>query len=463
MSQKRKSRIPHTFVLLFSLIVLAAIGTYVLPAGQFDRMTDPVTHKTIVVPGTYHQVDPSPVGFFDVFISVQKGMIDASTVVFFVFIVYASFYTVLKTGALHSFIGFLLRVLEGKEIIIIPVFMYLFALGGSVFGMFEETFGFIPLFVGLAIAMGYDAIVGMCMVSLGVAMGFAAAFMNPFTVGLAQKFAELPLFSGMGYRLICWFVIVTMAVLWTIRYAIKIKKDPTKSLVYGLDMGELALDHNELINKHFHPRDKAILAMVVFMVGLLIWGVIKKGWYFNELAGIFLIMGILAGTLAGWGPNKIAVTFLEGAREIVFGALVIGLSRGILIVMREGNIIDTVIYGLSQPLSAFPSWVAAEGMLFVQTLINFFIPSGSGQAATTMPIMAPLADLLNIKRQVAVLAYQFGDGFSNVLWPTTLLPVICSIAKVPIDRWWRFFVPFFLLLLPVQMIFIAIAVAIGWQ
>jgi len=463
MSQKKKSRVPHTFVLLFSLIVLAAIGTYVLPAGQFDRMTDPVTHKTIVVPGTYHQVDPSPVGFFDVFISVQKGMIDAASVVFFVFIVYASFYTVLKTGALHSFIGFLLRVLEGKEIVIIPVFMYLFALGGSVFGMYEETFGFIPLFVGLAIAMGYDAIVGMCMVCLGVAMGFAAAFMNPFTVGLAQKFAELPLFSGMGYRLICWFVIVTMSILWTMRYARKVKKDPTQSLVYGLDMGELALDHNELINKHFHPRDKAILAMVVFMVGLLIWGVIKKGWYFNELAGIFLIMGILAGALAGWGPSKIAATLLEGAREIVFGALVIGLSRGILIVMREGNIIDTVIYGLSQPLAAFPSWVAAEGMLFVQTLINFFIPSGSGQAATTMPIMAPLADLLNIKRQVAVLAFQFGDGFSNILWPTTLLPVICSIAKVPIDRWWRFFIPFFLLLLPVQMIFIAVAVAIGWQ
>jgi uncharacterized ion transporter superfamily protein YfcC len=336
---------------------------------------------------------------------------------------------VLKTGALHSFIGFLLRVLEGKEIIIIPVFMYLFALGGSVFGMYEETFGFIPLFVGLAIAMGYDAIVGMCMVSLGVAMGFAAAFMNPFTVGLAQKFAELPLFSGMGYRLICWFVIVTMSILWTMRYARKVKKDPTQSLVYGLDMGELALDHNELINKHFHPRDKTILAMVVFMVGLLIWGVIKKGWYFNELAGIFLIMGILAGTLAGWGPSKIAATLLEGAREIVFGALVIGLSRGILIVMREGNIIDTVIYGLSQPLAAFPSWVAAEGMLFVQTLINFFIPSGSGQAATTMPIMAPLADLLNIKRQVAVLAFQFGDPLPRT--SAARLPTPC-FKRLPV-------------------------------
>lgn len=463
MSTERKSRVPHTFVLLFFLIVVAAIGTYVLPAGQFEREADPNTGRTIVVAGTYDHVDPSPVGFFDTFIAIQKGMVNAGDVVFFVFLIYASFYVVLQTGALHSLIGFLLRVFEGKEGLIIPIFMYFFALCGSVFGMYEETYGFIPLFVGLAVAMGYDAIVGVSMVSLGVAMGFAAAFMNPFTVGLAQKFAELPLFSGLGYRIVSWFVLTSMAVLWTLRYASKIKKDPTKSIMYGVDMGSLALNHDELINRHFRNREKVILIVVVSTVGFLIWGVITRGWYINELAGLFLIMGITAGVIAGWGPNKIALTFLEGCRDIVFGALVIGLSRGILIVMQEGNIIDTVIYGMAQPLSVFPTWVAAEGMLIVQTLINFFIPSGSGQAATTMPIMAPLSDLLEIKRQVAVLAYQYGDGFSNLLWPTASIPVICSIAKVPIERWWRYYVPFFLILLPVQMIFLAIAVMIGYS
>ncbi len=460
MTQK-KSKVPHTFVLLFGLILLAAIGTYVLPAGQFDRMEHPVTHRTVVVPGSYHTVDPSPVGFMDLFISIQKGMIDAADVVFFVFIVYASFFVVLQTGALHAFIGWLLRVTKGKEIVIIPVFMYTFALGGSIFGMYEETFGFIPLFVGLGIAMGYDAIVGVSMVAFGVAMGFAAAFINPFTVGLAQKFAELPLLSGLNFRLVSWFVMVTMAVLWTMRYALKIKKDPTKSLMYGVDMGALALDHDELLNHRFSSRDKSILAVVVLSVALLVWGVMEKGWYFDELAGLFLIMGFACGFLAGWGPSKLASVYVDGARDIVFGSLVIGLSRGILIVMREGQIIDTVIYGLALPLANFPRWVAAEGMLVVQTLINFFIPSGSGQAATTMPIMAPLADLLGITRQTAVLAFQYGDGFSNILWPTTLLPVICGIAHVPIDRWWRFFVPFFLLLFPIQMIFMAVAVAIN--
>ena len=455
-----KGKVPHTFVLLFGLMVLAVVGTYVLPAGQFDRIQDEQTHKTIVVPGSFHTVEKTPVGFFDTFIAIQKGMIDAGDVVFFVFIVYASFYTVLKTGALHSFIGWLLRILRGKEILMIPVFMYTFALGGSIFGMYEETFGFIPLFVGLAIAMGYDAIVGMSMVCFGVAMGFAAAFMNPFTVGLAQKFAELPLLSGLGFRLVSWFVMTTLAVIWTVRYANRIKKDPTKSLMYGIDMGALALDHDDLVQRQMTGRDKAILAVVVLSVGLLVWGVMEKGWYFDELAGLFLIMGFTCGALAGWGPSQLASTYVEGAKDIVFGALVIGLSRGILIVMKQGQIIDTVIYGLAQPLATLPRWIAAEGMLVVQTLINFFIPSGSGQAATTMPIMAPLSDLLGITRQTAVLAFQYGDGFSNILWPTTLLPVMCGISHVPIERWWRFFVPFFLLLFPVQMIFMAVAVAI---
>lgn len=459
----RTMKVPHTFVLLFALIILAVIGSYIIPAGEFDRAKDPNSGRTVVVSGTFHKVEQNPLSFFDTFISVQKGSIDAADVVFFVFFVYASFYIVLQTGALHSFIGWLLRTLKGKEIVLIPVFMYVFALGGSVFGMYEETFGFIPLFVGLAIAMGYDALVGMSMVSMAVAMGFAAAFMNPFTVGVAQKVAELPLFSGMGFRIIVWFTFVTMAIVYTLVYAHKIKKDPSKSLLVGTDMGKLALNHDELLEKKFSGRDKIILLWVVVIIGLLVWGVIVKGWYFDELAGLFIIMGVFAGFIAGWGPSKIAATFLEGCKDIVFGALVVGLSRGILIVMREAKIIDTIINAMAAPLSYLPRWLAAEGMLVVQTLINFFIPSGSGQAATTMPIMAPLSDLLGIHRQVAVLAFQFGDGFSNILWPTTALPVICSIAKVPIEKWWKYFVPFFGWLILAQAIFIAIAVVIGLQ
>lgn len=360
------------------------------------------TGRTVVVAGSFHEVESSPVGPFQAFVSIQKGMVDAASIILFYFLVYASFFVVLETKALHAFIGWLLRLLKGKELIMIPVVMFVFAVAATTFGMYEESYGFIPLFVGLGIA-------------------------------------------------------------WTMRYALKIKKDPTKSLMYGVDMGCLALDHDELIGMPFSGRGKVILTIVCATVAALVWGVMKQGWYLDEIVGLFLIMGIVSALVAGWGADKIAVTYLEGCREIVFGAMVIGLSRGVLVVLNDGKIIDTVIYGLAQPLAHFPSWVAAEGMLFVQTLINFLIPSGSGQAATTMPIMAPLSDLLGVTRQTAVLAYQFGDGFSNLIWPTASVPIICAIAKVPMAKWWKYYVPFFLLILPVQMLFIAAAVALNLQ
>jgi len=461
--QKKHMKVPHTFVILFFLIVLATIGTYIVPAGVYDRVVDPGTGRSIVNPGTYHFVTQTPVGIFTMFIDVYKGLIDAADIVFFIMISYACFYLIIVSGALNSAIGALLRKTKGKEGFIIPIFIYLFATCSTFFGMFEEAFGFVPIFVGLAIAMGYDAIVGMSVVAMGCGLGFAAAFMNPFTVGLAQKFAELPLFSGLGLRIVSWFVFVTMGVIWTMCYAKKIKNDPSKSIMKGIDMGALAFDHNELINSKMTAKNKLTILILFISMCFLVWGVLEKGWYFNELCALLLITGFACGAANGYGPSRIAEIYIEAWKDIIFGATIVGVSRGVLVVMREGNIIDTVIYGLAAPLATLPKWVAAEGMLFVQTLINFFIPSGSGQAATTMPIMAPLSDLLGIERQVAVLAYQFGDGFSNILWPTTLCPVICGLAKVPIERWWKYFVPFFGILLVVQMIFIFVAVSIGYN
>ncbi|MCG0276515.1 MAG: TIGR00366 family protein [Thermosediminibacteraceae bacterium] len=454
-------KIPHTFVILFSLIIIAAIATWIIPAGQYDRVEDPNTGKMTVVPSSFKYIKPSPVGFFDTFVAVQKGMVDAASIIFFIFIVYASIYIVLKTGALDNAIAYTIKRLEGKELLIIPISMYLFGLGGAIFGMSEETLAFIPIMVSLAIALGYDAIVGMSMVSLGVNTGFSAAFMNPFTIGVAQGIANLPLFSGMGFRIVNFIVFETLAVLWTMRYAAKIKKNPSASIVKDLDYSTFKIEGKEL-NTEFTGRQKIILIIVGLTMAVLIYGVLKLGWYIDELAGLFLIMGIACGFVGGFNSSKIAEYFVEGCKEVISGAFVVGLGRGILMVMNQGKITDTIVYALSQPLLLLPKWVAAEGMLLVQTLISFFIPSGSGMAAVTMPIMAPLADVLNITRQVAVLAFQYGDGFSNLLWPTTLIPVICGIAKVPIDRWWKYYTPFFFMLLIVQMIFIAVAVAINY-
>ena len=458
-----KMQMPHTYVLLFSLIVLAAIGTYVIPAGVYQRVADPVTGRQIVDPATFKYVASTPVNAFQTFIDVYKGLVSAADIIFFIMISYACFYLVLVSGALNAAIGALLRMTKGKNTLIMPFFLYMFATAATFFGMFEEAFGFIPIFVGIAIAMGYDAIVGMSVVAMGCGLGFAAAFMNPFTVGVAQKIAELPLFSGLGFRVISWLVFVTMGALWLMRYSAKIKKDPTKSLMYGIDVGSLALDHNELVNSTFTTRNKMVLVTLFVGMGFLVWGVLERGWYFDELCGLLLITGCACGLVNGWGPSKIAEVFIEAWKDIIFGACVVGISRAVLVVMQQGQIIDTVIYTLAAPLALLPRWIAAEGMLFVQTLINFFIPSGSGQAATTMPIMAPLADILHIPRQIAVLAFQYGDGFSNILWPTTNLPVMCSLAKVPIEKWWKYFIPFFLLLYLVQMVFIFVAVMINYS
>jgi uncharacterized ion transporter superfamily protein YfcC len=458
---KKYLRVPHTFVVIFMITILMALLTWIIPAGEFDRALDPKTGRTVVVAGSYHKVQPSPVGFFELFKSVQLGMIDAAQIIFFVFIVYSSFYIVIKSGAFNGVIGSLIRVTRGKEIWMIPVFMLAFAVGGATFGMFEETYAFIPIFIGLAIALGYDAIVGICMVNLGVAIGFAAAPLNPFTVGIAQTIAELPLFSGMGFRTIGLIIFLLISILYTMNYASKIKRNPSKSLVKDIDFGAFAPRKDDLLKTEFSLRHKAIIAIVGASIVSLVVGVLIFGWYINELAALFLLMGIACGLTAGYSPSKIATVFLEGCASVVFGALIIGLARSILIVAEMGHVADTIIYGLAKPITSMPGGAGAEGMLATQTLINFLIPSGSGQAVTSMPIMTPLADLAGINRQVAVLAYQFGDGFSNMLWPTAGIAVISGIAKVPLDRWWRFYLPLFGMLLLIQLALIGLAFGIN--
>jgi uncharacterized ion transporter superfamily protein YfcC len=255
---------------------------------------------------------------------------------------------------------------------------------------------------------------------------------------------------------------IAVASLYTMRYALKVQADPTKSLVYGEDFSSLAMDEKKLETHPFGFREKLIL--VIFAAGIvaIVYGCKEYHWYFEEICAVFMLMAFASAAVMGWGPNVVAGKMSAGLTEITMACMMIGIARGILVVLRQGHIIDTVVYGMSIPFSGFSHWVAAEAMLAMQTLLNFLIPSGSGQAATSMPIMAPLADLLGISRQVAVLAFQFGDGISNVLWPTAFAPVIAGLAGVKISTWWRWFVPLFLLILLTQMVLIAVAIGIGW-
>jgi uncharacterized ion transporter superfamily protein YfcC len=459
---KKKIAMPHVYILLVIIIMITAIMTWVLPAGEFDRAQN-ASGRTVVVPGTFHVVEQSPVGPFKAVQAIFDGMVDAADIVFFIFISFASINLLLSSGAIHGLVAGLLSVLKGSaRATIIPIFLIIFGLAASTIGMFEESLPFIPIFVGICIAMGYDALVGIGVVAIGVGIGYSGAAMNPFTVGVAQGIAELPYLSGAWYRIICHVAMLIVSSIYVVRYALIIQKDPSRSLVKGEDFSKFAMDEKSLAMNEFGIRQKLVLVvffgtLAVFVVGVKVWG-----WYFGEIASAFLIMSIVVAVIMGWTPNEFIRKQIAGLQDITVACLMVGIARGIRVVLTEGHIIDTVVYGMSAPLSYLPKWLAGEFMLVFQTLLNFLIPSGSGQAATVMPIMSPLSDILGITRQVAVLAFQFGDGLSNILWPTAFAVVMAGIGGVKVTSWWKWFVPLFLWLFLTQAVLIAVAIGIGY-
>jgi uncharacterized ion transporter superfamily protein YfcC len=460
--KKKKPAMPHVYILLVGIIMVMALLTWVLPAGEFARVQN-AAGRTVVAPGTFHTVERTPVGLFQAVKAIFDGLVDAADIVFFIFISFASINLLLSSGAIQGLVSGLLKVLKGKaRAALIPIFLVIFGLAASTIGMFEESLPFIPIFVGIAIALGYDALIGIGIVALGVGMGYAGAAMNPFTVGVAQGIAELPYLSGAAFRIVAHVTMIAVASIYMIRYALMIQKDPSKSLVKGEDFSKFAMDEKSLAKYEFGPRQKLVLlvffvTLVVFVTGVKFWG-----WYLGEIASVFLLMSMAVAVIMGWTPNEFIRRIIAGLQDITTACLMVGIARGIRVVLSEGHIIDTVVYGMSTPLSHLPKWLAGELMLVFQTLLNFLIPSGSGQAATVMPIMAPLADILGISRQVAVLAFQFGDGLSNILWPTAFAVVMAGIGGVKVTSWWKWLVPLFLWLFLVQGIFIAVAIGIGY-
>jgi uncharacterized ion transporter superfamily protein YfcC len=459
---RKAVKMPHVFILLFGMIAVSAILTWILPAGEFERVKN-AQGRTVAVDGTYHYVERTGVGPFKAVQAVFDGLVNASDIVFFVFMAFACISMLIHSGALHGLVAGLLRVLKGKaRLAIIPIFLIVFGLAASTIGMFEEALPFIPIFVGIAIAMGYDAVVGLGIVALGVGIGYSGAAMNPFTVGVAQGIAELAPLSGAGFRIVCHVVMIAITSIYMIVYAAKVQKDPTKSVCYGEDFSGISITEASLKEHPFGVRQALVLVVFFITLGVFVWGVKVQGWYFGEIAAVFLIMAIAIAIIMGWTPNEFVGKLSGGLQEITIACLMIGIARGIKITLETGHIIDTIVYGISIPLSQLPRWLSAECMLIFQTLLNFLIPSGSGQAATVMPIMTPLADTLGLSRQVAVLAFQFGDGLSNILWPTAFAVVMAGIAGVKVTSWWKWLVPLFLLLLASQAVLIAVAVAIGY-
>ncbi|MBK6831173.1 MAG: YfcC family protein [Flavobacteriales bacterium] len=408
-------------ILIITVVLLLAVGlTWLVPAGAFDRQQ--VGTRTVVVAGTYHAVEPAPVPWWGFFTAPLKGMTDpdAAMIMAFALLIGGAFAVLNATGAIDAMLFRVLRMARDRPALrrfVIPLLMLVFSIGGNTFGMSEEVLVFLMITIPLAKSMGWDTLVGVAIPFIGAGVGFAGAAFNPFTVGIAQSLSELPLFSGWEFRMAMWAVLTAIATAFVMRYAARVERDPRNSVLHGLPRN--GIEHGELVEQALTGRRIAVLLLFAFTLILLVVGVNSYDWYIEEIAGLFIAMGIAAAVIGGVGANTAARAFAGGAKDMVVAALLIGLSRSVLIVMQEGRIVDTVLFGLSSSISGLPSGVSAQLMFLVQFAINFFVPSGSGQAALTMPIMTPLADLLHIPRQAAVIAFQLGDGLSNFIMPTS--------------------------------------------
>ena len=469
-TKKKGFSMPHNYVVIFAIIVLAMIMTYVVPAGAYDRAVDPNTGRTVVVDGSFHFVDQTPVGPFRFFGCIADGFAEVADIIFFVIFAYGWINILMENGTFNAMVGTLMRKLGDRVELMIPVFMLFFGVLGSTMGMSEETYGLVPAFAGIAMAMGYDAFIGCCMTYVAAATGFASATLNPFTIGVAMGIAGVEYPYGLGYRILIFIVFQCVAIYYVMRYARKIKADPTKSFLYGtkLSMAEGMATREELMALKMNKKNIACCVVFMITVFFLVFGTIQWGWYISELSGLFIIAMIVSGVVGGMGPNEIAQSFVRAAKDMMFGAMVIGLSRGIVVVLNNGNVIDTIIHGLATPLMTMGEtlgnlghYVSALGMLVVQNIVNFFIGSGSGQASAVMPIMAPLADMIGLSRQVAVLAFQFGDGYSNMFWPNGIF-LMAGLMGAPADKWFKFVAPLFGIMFCFQCLFMIGAVAIGF-
>ncbi|MBP2077002.1 YfcC family protein [Oceanobacillus polygoni] len=462
--KKKKFQLPHIYVILFIFSALAAVATYIVPAGEFDRVPGPDGRET-VDPESFTQIASSPVGFVDFLTIIPRGLIEAGEIIFFTFMIGGMFMVLKKTGIIEIVVDRLANRFANKSILIIPVLTTVFAFVATLIGTPELTLVYIPVILPLMIALGYDSIVAAAVALIGSVVGFTAGVLNPVNVGLSQQIVGVPLFSGIGFRVTIFVLTVVVASLFIMRYAKKIKDNPLNSYVYEEDAEKRKLyQHQDKLEvRTMTAKQKyASLAALLFM-GILVYGVLNHGWFMVEMAGLFIFMGIVVGLIAGLNSTEISEGFTEGFRDVLMGAIIMGLARGVSVALEDGHIMDTIVYSLGSVVGDFPAVFGAVGMYLVQLVINFIIPSGSGQALVTMPIMGPLADIIGVTRQTAVLAFQLGDGFAHILYPTSgYFMAALAIAGVSWQKWIKFFLPLFFIFSGIGIIALIIAQSIQW-
>jgi uncharacterized ion transporter superfamily protein YfcC len=453
-----KIKIPHTYVLLISLTVLAAILTWVIPAGRYERAVD--RGRTLIDPASFHAVQAQPAGVFEILLAFPKALVEVADIIFYIFIIGGTFGVLNRTGLIQGGIQALVKKIGGRQALIVPVLTLVFAVGGGTIGIAEETLVFLPALLLLARSLGYDSLTAGGIALVGANAGFAAAFMNPFTVGVAQGIVGLPLFSGIGFRVILWMIMTTITVLFLSRYAARVKANPGISLMREFDLKrETKAPGDEDIL--FTRRHVAVLVVTVAALIVLVLGAIRWNWGLLQLSALFFGLAIAAGPIGGLSLDDTARSFIQGAQDMTYAGLVVGLARGSLVILRDANVIDTMTHAMAAVVGRWSSSISVVGIYLMQNLLHFIVPSGSGQAAVSMPILAPLGDLVGITRQTNVLAYQLGNGLTNVFIPTQgYFMAALGILKIPWEKWVRWLLPLLLIWLAVGMAAVIIAQAI---
>lgn len=466
----KQFKVPHVYAIIFALMVIFAVLTWIVPSGSYQRQE--VNGREVTVAGTYEQSEKTYIdeetgdevdlrqGVFDVLQAPTRGIQEAIEVVAFILIVGGSFQVITKTGAITSGMGRVVRRFKNKDILIIPIAMVLFALGGTSFGMAEETLPFFAIFMPIMMAMGFDSMTAFMVVFVGARTGYIASTINPFNVLIAQGILGIQGNPQLWLRMIAWVVLTAVAITWVVLYARRVKKNPESSITFEDDIAkkvEFAADESAL-DAEFTGRQKDVLAVFIAGMCLIIWGLVTQGWYMNEISAVFLAMGLLAGVIAGFSQDVIAQEFVAGIADFAFSAIVVGLARGILVIASDGMIIDTILNALATGLGGIPAVLFTTLLYAVENLLAILVPSSSGLAALTAPIFGPLTELMGLNPEAAVWALSMGSATMSLICPASAILVAgLGVCKIKLGQWWKTVWKFFLVVSLINIVFVAIS------
>lgn len=466
----KQFKVPHVYAIIFALMVIFAVLTWIVPSGSYQRQE--VNGREVTVAGTYEQSEKTYIdeetgdevdlrqGVFDVLQAPTRGIQEAIEVVAFILIVGGSFQVITKTGAITSGMGRVVRRFKNKDILIIPIAMVLFALGGTSFGMAEETLPFFAIFMPIMMAMGFDSMTAFMVVFVGARTGYIASTINPFNVLIAQGILGIQGNPQLWLRMIAWVVLTAVAITWVVLYARRVKKNPESSITFEDDIAkkvEFAADESAL-DAEFTGRQKGVLAVFIAGMCLIIWGLVTQGWYMNEISAVFLAMGLLAGVIAGFSQDVIAQEFVAGIADFAFSAIVVGLARGILVIASDGMIIDTILNALATGLGGIPAVLFTTLLYAVENLLAILVPSSSGLAALTAPFFGPLTELMGLNPEAAVWALSMGSATMSLICPTSAILVAgLGVCKIKLGQWWKTVWKFFLVVSLINIVFVAIS------